>query len=95
MPSTKASYKKEFAVLFCILGLVLFYFLSYAVLSFNGSYKPLGSALGGGKVDFWIPVGFILENGKKNKALYAIYYPLLELDRKYWHRQMLVIEIIK
>jgi hypothetical protein len=85
MKSTKASYKKEFAALFCILGLILFYFISYAILSFDGSYKPLGRALGGGTVDFWAPTGFILENGKTNKVLYVIYYPLLDLDRTYWH----------
>lgn len=85
MQSTKASYKKEFAALFCIFGLILFYFLAYALLSCNGSYKPLGWALGGGRVDFWVPAGFILENGENNKALYIIYYPLLDLDRTYWH----------
>jgi hypothetical protein len=85
MKSTKASYKKEFGIVICLIVLVALYLLSYAILSFNGSYKPLGMALGGGRVDFWAPAGFILENGKTNKVLYVVYYPLLDFDRTYWH----------
>lgn len=69
---------------------ILFYLLSYTVLSFFGVYVPHTSGLGWVKTYRWAPAGFAsgsagLDVTGKNRTLTFFYYPLLVADNKFIH----------
>jgi len=68
-----------FGLLACI------YLVSYFVMSINGRYEPGVWGLNGPKWYVWAPAGFVHEF-EWNGPVMLMYYPLYELDRRYWHR---------
>jgi len=65
--------------------LVCIYMASYFLMSVNGRYEPGVWGLSGPKWYAWAPAGFVQEF-RWNDPLILMYYPLYELDRRYWHR---------
>ena len=69
---------------------LLFYLLSYTVLSIFGTYVPLAWGASYVKWYRWAPAGFAsglagMEYTGKNKALTLFYYLLLLADNKWIH----------
>ncbi len=71
-----------FAILGCLL---VTYVASYLCLSAKGRYEPMVFGLNHVKWYDWIPHGF-MENGEFNRPVAIGYYPLWQLDRRFWHK---------
>ena len=65
--------------------LVVFYIVSYAVMSAMGRYEPIAVGLNGVKGYGWAPYGFVKKFRWRHPLMYA-YLPLFRLDHEFWHR---------
>jgi hypothetical protein len=79
-PTTRQS-----GIVIGLLAMVLLYVSSYVALSLCGRYEPLIFGADGPKWYGWIPAGFG-GPAELHTIPCTIYFPLLVLDRKLWHR---------
>lgn len=57
---------------------------SYVSISTRGRYEPIVIGLGGVKWYDWAPEGFV-EEYEWNTSKARFYYPLWQMDRRFWH----------
>lgn len=91
--------KRQFVRLALLFVSPLFFYLGvYVILSFFGGYPPsisglrideagvLYTARKGDGIDRWVPLGLTrIVNGRAT-IQWKIFRPLIELDRRVWHR---------
>jgi hypothetical protein len=67
--------------------MLILYFCTYTVLSSNGRYEATVFGAGHVKWSTWAPAGFLHDatKFKWNMPVVYIFYPLWNLDRRYWH----------
>ena len=79
--------KRQGGIVVGLLAMLLLYVSSYVALSLCGRYEPLVFGADGPKRYGygWVPAGFG-GPAQLHSIPCTIYYPLLGLDWKYWHR---------
>ncbi len=77
----------------------LAYLIGYVILTLSGTYSDHLVASGQLVYNFglsardsvqWVPLGIVRERAKCN-LLGVIYMPFVDLDRKYWHKSIIVV----
>ena len=61
---------------------------SYVARSARGRYEPMVIGLGGVKWYDWAPEGFVGDGWEWNETQIWWYYPLWQLDRRFWHQPL-------
>ena len=69
-------------------GIVLAYVGSYAARSARGRYEPAAIGTNGVKWYEWAPEGFVGDGWEWNETQIWWYYPLWQLDRRFWHQPL-------
>ncbi len=72
-------------VAFILIAIGMAYLGSYVSRSLQGRYEPAVIGLGGVEWYDWAPRGFVRDY-EWDPSLVRIYYPLWQIDRRFWHR---------
>ena len=68
-------------------SIIMFYLVSYFIMSIFGVYRPGCVGPTGIKWYEWTPAGFVAEDYSYREYLAVIYMPAWSADRMYWHTE--------
>lgn len=82
----KLCYMKRIPLILAFI--IMSYVSMYMIFTIRGAYMPGAMGTNGIKWWGWVPAQFTDATGRYRPALFIIYFPLLYLDKQYWHKKV-------